>query len=437
MIKGKSTIQLFNAASGAEELRITNENMVTNAMTNALNLPIEYTLQTRYQDLSNWVLPLQTNGMGGILLWDKMLPENPDLIFPPADVRNIGYAGGEYSGTNQYRGTLNTSESGEIANGYRSVWDFSTDKANGEIYSLSLTSREGGNTGLYYNSNDNLRATALKNNITYNGPSGYSAAGVLNHDNYAAYRCYGNTLYLAYAHCHNTKNIKVGDALNVTPVVYLEKTIEFTLNQNRTPKVLSLPNKPTIYCFTMLGTNSVWFAEIDYSISSLIQEQVAVLKLPDDYSSVMDVIGTNDDGIYVTLYLSEGGSTPYTVGLFDFSGNFVKRVTPLSFGLNQIGSMCYCANRWWFYAGGTYYSVNNGECMRSDYNPNNFYAYNNGDISPFFIAQTARATYSECALWIYHPYLATINNLATPVTKTNAQTMKITYEITNESTEEG
>ncbi len=40
------------------------------------------------------------------------------------------------------------------------------------------------------------------------------------------------------------------------------------------------------------------------------------------------------------------------------------------------------------------------------------------------------ALYKE--LYLYTPYLATINNLGTPVIKTTDKTMKITYTITEE-----
>jgi hypothetical protein len=37
------------------------------------------------------------------------------------------------------RGSLNTTESGAVENGYKFVWDFATDKANASINSLALT----------------------------------------------------------------------------------------------------------------------------------------------------------------------------------------------------------------------------------------------------------------------------------------------------------
>ena len=63
-------------------------------------------------------------------------------------VNNIGRAGGGYSGSNTYRGTLNSLESGAITNGYRNVWDFDTSKCNGQtIKALTLTHRNTGNNG--------------------------------------------------------------------------------------------------------------------------------------------------------------------------------------------------------------------------------------------------------------------------------------------------
>ena len=83
--------------------------------------------------------------MDRIMLFDENIEENPEIIFKPVNVNIVGHAGSAYSGTNVMRGSYNTNESGEIENGYRHVWDFGTDKANGTIKCLSLTSLNGGN----------------------------------------------------------------------------------------------------------------------------------------------------------------------------------------------------------------------------------------------------------------------------------------------------
>ena len=83
----------------------------------------------------------------GVLLFSDFIPENANTILPPDPRKNMAYAGNEYALNNKNRGTYNANESGEIQDGYRHVWDFATDKANGEIKCLCLTTPIGGNLG--------------------------------------------------------------------------------------------------------------------------------------------------------------------------------------------------------------------------------------------------------------------------------------------------
>ena len=56
------------------------------------------------------------------------------------------------------------------------------------------------------------------------------------------------------------------------------------------------------------------------------------------------------------------------------------------------------------------------------------YVYQN--ISPYYLCQYTYSGTSRLYIGRNNTYLATINNLATTVTKTSAQTMKITYDLT-------
>ena len=56
------------------------------------------------------------------------------------------------------------------------------------------------------------------------------------------------------------------------------------------------------------------------------------------------------------------------------------------------------------------------------------YCYKN--IYPFYIYGYSSSNTKGFHLYIDYTYLATINNLATTVTKTSGQTMKITYDLT-------
>jgi hypothetical protein len=79
---------------------------------------------------------------GGVLLFDSALANTTDN---QATIKTpVGYAGSLYAGDDVKRGSLNTTESGAVENGYKFVWDFATDKANASINSLALTSANAG-----------------------------------------------------------------------------------------------------------------------------------------------------------------------------------------------------------------------------------------------------------------------------------------------------
>lgn len=152
MMQGKSTIQMINPFTQKVEEQFENKNLITNAISNAFKTSVLYKnkfhTDTTINNYIKELTPLPTKGLGGILLWDNTLAEDIDLVDAPMTVNNIGRAGGGYSGSNIYRGTLNSLESGVITNGWRNVWDFDTSKCNGKtIKALTLTHRNTGNNG--------------------------------------------------------------------------------------------------------------------------------------------------------------------------------------------------------------------------------------------------------------------------------------------------
>lgn len=152
-IKGKTTIQLFNAKTGKEIERHTDDNMVTNLYPKLFEFGFKswrapwFSSTSQNNQMTKLSMMKPSDFVGGIQLFDSALIENPNLILPQPGVGCIGHAGGDYAGTDPYRGDLNASESGIITNGYKYVWDFATDKANGIIRSVAMTSLKGGNSG--------------------------------------------------------------------------------------------------------------------------------------------------------------------------------------------------------------------------------------------------------------------------------------------------
>lgn len=151
-LHGKTKIELFDAANGAKIYEQIDENMVTNALQHLVNLPAELTVMDNVSNrncLPALYMPFLSKALSGLWVFSKQLTENEEYISPStADVKALtGYAGGEYSGSNSKRGSLNLNESGAIDKGYRYVWDFATDKANGTVSCVSLVPRVQGNLG--------------------------------------------------------------------------------------------------------------------------------------------------------------------------------------------------------------------------------------------------------------------------------------------------
>ena len=154
MLKGKTKIILTNVETGEQEIH-EDENLVTNALDKLINLEMAVNHQPNSR-----ILPLATNALGGIMLFDGELTETPDNIHFPVEAHLVGYANQSVNTTDIFRGSYNSVESGKTADGYVSVWDFGTSQANGTIKAVASTHNHGGAAPLY----------------NFNGP-GYDSVG--------------------------------------------------------------------------------------------------------------------------------------------------------------------------------------------------------------------------------------------------------------------
>lgn len=160
MIKGKTTIQLFDAKTGKLTDEVTKTNLVTNAVRNALGGAFNqlasgnmWAYGMEYVDRL-YQLPTGKNFAqalyGGVLVFSKPITEDADHCLPSIEeIKSfIGCANQSASNTgNTFRGSINAGES-EVGTDYvKFVWDFNTDQCNGDIASICLTSDCGGAVG--------------------------------------------------------------------------------------------------------------------------------------------------------------------------------------------------------------------------------------------------------------------------------------------------
>lgn len=163
MIEGRTTIELTNTGTG-EKKTTTDKNMLTNALRQAT---------TAYGALGINFLSVimdQVNTTGllylfkGLVLFDSNIEENPDSFLIPEDIKEVGRGCDlAYTGIDTNMGSFNEEESriSEDRNTIKLVWDFSTNQANGQIKCACLLPLLGGRIGFSHKVWDNfLRAEA-------------------------------------------------------------------------------------------------------------------------------------------------------------------------------------------------------------------------------------------------------------------------------------
>lgn len=144
-MKGKTEIILTDVHTG-EQKKVLEQNMTTNAL-NDIFLQEGYMKDASEMYGSNFQ-PIYQKLLGGILLFDKTLEENAANYFAPAgtNLTACGVYGVKNTTGDTLRGDYNSDESylDTRAKTMKYVYDFPTSKGNGTIASVCLTSANGG-----------------------------------------------------------------------------------------------------------------------------------------------------------------------------------------------------------------------------------------------------------------------------------------------------
>lgn len=407
-IKGKSVIELYNPNTRIKQ-RYEDENIVTNAFKYLFGQNICAGANQTFMD--NY-LPLFKKGIGGIILFDSQIEENPDIVIAPSNIGCTGYAGNSsYSGSDLSRGGMNLNETELIDNGMKLVWDFATSQANGDIACVSLTSAEGGTVG-YGSNNYSDGNYILKDNMFFtdinNKETGYYTCCVVNEFLYVV-----NCLSVSLLRLKKYKlySQEVG-LINYYAEPKLIEEKEVSINPLYTiGNVLTRTDKENVYVM-IAGTYDRIFDITDF-------ENVKEYSFPLDISDYC----VRDKMVYIQTgyqkiekYSLNDTSAKINEINTEYSINFLSNIN----GYVVTGREMIDGNdniRHIYSTGYTLYAGRNAGY------------YKNNIIIPSFNIQSyyVRIQYS-----IATNYLATINNLSTPIMKTPAQTMKITYTLTEE-----
>lgn len=471
-IKGHSIIELKNVNTGEIE-RFEDDNMVTNA------------LQLMLQDTGMlWNSPIKLNEirntpmktlLGGLLLFDQPLTENANNVIFPGGMHMIGNGAAEYvadgeDGVTEF-GSWNYTESGWMNDGtYAMVWDFTTTQANGTIACASLTSRRNGYVGVG-NYTSNHRRSATSSNVLIDNHENYylvdpDDSQLLNRifdvsvtNSKITYVDNKNIVYssaTASDHMSLTGNLKLITKKIPITKFDLRESYEFNNEggQNFIPSVetnIALPSifisalgnsTPSIYgrygnYFYMVAPFNSGVGSVTHGVRINCDTKVAesfTITNNTDSAFAISNFGVTFGSDTVALYTTGGSSNRVVFqDIFDNSDTDEVSVTLQGAfgGYDSDGGAMLIRESGCIMGHDMYIDLVNrtvtpvntslyGRFGRFLSNDNPFfynYSYkNNGYWGMEFFA-IGRTT----------DYIATINNLAEPVTKTPEKTMKVTY----------
>lgn len=438
-MKGKTEIILTDVYTG-EQKKVLEQNMMTNAL-NDIFLQEGY-MKEASEMYGDKFQPVYQKLLGGILLFDKALEENAANYFAPAgtDLTACGVYGVKNTTSDTLRGDYNRDESylDTQAKTMKYVYDFSTSKGNGTIASVCLTSANGGYSS--YGASGNLdvgqRQPFFINTSSTRTYTSYTneQAIVIDYKNDVVYTFVPNiqnnnvvSVTIRKRHAH----------MKTLPVVYSARSAGRILET----KDVALGSIGSVYSWNYDASENILYFISGYGNYSSVGNgkpfYISVISLNTFTVDNMSVINRTGSSVYSTycavhkgyLFASYGG-TNYKINIandndtqkiasaeslsLDFSKLFLINDRPFTLNANGSGS---------YY---TLHALNLSECVIKNtqtYASNDRYVPVIGSNIAFAILPNNGGFAIPCN------YLATINNLSTPITKTAAQTMKVIYTI--------
>lgn len=439
MLKGHAKIELKNEKTGEIQV-VEKDNMITNGLINLFSqIPYMYTISSvQDQNLLDNFLPLNNKAMGGLLLFQETLEEDINNIVIPKNSDNpiIGYASNNVNnGSDTRRGSCNLTESIKLDNGYKFVWDFTTSQGNGQISALSLTHADTGLNPISMNIVDTAhgKLTSRDSNI-------YT---------YVQYICdfdWNSNIATCIetidsTHLRITKlKIIIGDTISINDEIGSISVISQTTKELSTAlaQITYLHWSPSDddYYYGMAGNSynsggTMYFYRISKSDYTLDTNFTFTWR-----TNISYVYGYNPKLAHKNiLYVGSKDRQILKVNLS------TKSVT----SLNGSGMFIVNDDKREILHAGNIFILEDGNTISRNNTTSFFNLGTSGDDEQaVFIDSTKRkvlcikASYSYGNAYIYFnigmlkDYLATINNLDSPVIKTSEQSMTITYTITEE-----
>ena len=416
-MKGHATIELTNVNTGEKEI-YGEDNIVTNGLQNFLGVARQLWQINSVGD--QCMYPIYCNALGGIVLFNQQITESVESTeIPDTFTKNniVGYSAYSTDGTSDTRrGILNTTETVIEEKRAKYVYDFGTDKANGIIQCISLCPSKYGLMGVPY-----LKGGRIGYLPYIKDGKNVSRKGQIIKFDFLVGK--------GYSAVWNGNGI---DLYEIILSGYMDNVnfTEFGLNENLLIHI-EIPEETSSYgCFAAEGDyiyafrcsgNNLHMVKINVNTYGYEKNTVV---LSENKGSIAETFGIKDGYIYARL--SAGTYTQWFLRINIQSGE-VKNLLGYSFGSSYYQHDVFMLRNGDFYFDGRIFPLDDTEEYGKGYVSTEPYSYNCEINNGFAFCRREDGV-------VFHTYdvLATVNNLATPVRKTAAQTMKITYTLTME-----
>lgn len=432
-LKGITEITIKNAETGEVISHTKDENMVTEAVKDILES--NYNGQLDYGS----VLPLAINLFGGVLCFRNSLEENSSKYWIPTSTANeiIAHAGQttyESAAADTKRGLPNSNLTKSGTNQYTLAWDFPVTQGNGNISAVALTSKQFGDFAFY----GKTAYTPYINSplINFGG------------DNLTNPIIYDEPNKTSYCIAVGYQDITV----KVTPNSSIHRrlglgTRRFFGNTEESVTWSAQLNRPMAGCSIYYNSANNEVHLLNASGSTIYRE-IVNLTTKAVTSSNMTVTGASlanwngNRGINFNIHLTENGYMYFpstnTKTLYRIKYSNPSDVTECinvddidinrDVGLDHIsfGNVVFATNL--IAEGNKFYQTVQRTIDYTTYCNSPFVVGEDTPVRPL----SAKYVYDNNRKFstdIFTPYLATINNLQTPVQKTPSQTMHITYTL--------
>jgi hypothetical protein len=469
MLKGTMKIEMTDVHTGETET-VLEHNMVTDALTEIFR-PLG--LAKSPAKLLNSFAPYYQNLLGGLLLFDNPIEEKTSNIFAPSDANLVGCAsyGVQNNTTGTLRGGYNQTESEyNITDRYmKYVYDFATSQANGTIACVCLTHKNAGFTS-YGGKDAVMNSSYVLGQQVCDGQLHYvytNCTGANTGDRFSGYTI-GTTelLFLISREDDCCYYLRIDSASKLTIVRRRAYLKSVSVLENPYNKKF-LIDEQTIELTTPLlaGTNTgytSYYFDIEDNCLYLISSSASYISV----NGTFQITKIRMDGWKVTQYTMtntsdtnlntsgmryaivhrgylfiRGNGSPYNLYMMEV-GNSANIKKFKMVGISSVsGNFCFAIN------GRIYFEVNT---TNSGYYVMSIANMDTAEIMKAEVSRIMCGSYApsytpvlnEPLLWygsygntstmgyfILLHYLATINNLSEPVTKTADKTMKVTYII--------